>query len=1284
MKFRIIFMRRLLLILALFVVLMSGLVLAQDGGGTTSQKAFEIEGEIGRALPRKIVYDPQYEHMAVVDAYNRLLFVNALDYSTLAVLHEFGQYGDIAFSHDGRWLAVAYGVTMELWDTQTYSRAASLPNLGNVRQLLGPIAFSTNDEVLIFYGIYPAPRELRVTETDSITYPWVWHLPAARDEAESTLPNKVEAIQMVDYPNGFVLSPDDKIVAALPSRLRVMDAFTLQPEYEIPTARYEQDPLTVWFSLRDNSVYVRPVSSDTLLQVDTKRGILVEIPMNTALTQADLDLIGGLEVGSIAQVIGGVAHRDANPLLQVFLGQYYRDSTIYGSRPLTVTLIDLVLPPAATRDNVLALLYIYDERARTGHFQFSERGAVTQMTLSPDDKKLLIRRYDGDEYVITYDLASGLETDRFLPAQRAIGSYDRYQKNRVLSYDKSGTVIISDFQRLDAETKQVVAEDLRYSRSFDRFFFSQDSQRIITLAGTEWREWDVYTGAVLRRSVVNLRGSIIATSADGYRYLTFYNNNDGSSGAQVLDMNSEQSYFVNFANIPGSSVYDVYANPSWTRFMVIYSENPYGPYYPANQIAMYHYQDGLKWLIAGDDLPPINQRLYGWVNDDTAYVYGQGQTGEIPERVYGVDYARSGLPVCVVNAYPDEVQTFIPLWERLVYYLAVDELDRLSTRLCAELPDSAADIAQMLVRTSTPERIQATGVPTGDVPQCLLDRYPGQSEAYSELWLSLTADLSPEEKQELAVMLCEGIGVIRAEDGFDPSLGYTMFIDAETGERASGDYQEPIVETRPLQPIYDLFERTERRPLGTAILSPNEELVAASSIPGELIVYRLLVPYQTLMMQLTATAEVQLQAANLIKAQPSPSPTYNAIGTARPTLTPTPEQTLYPRPQEEVFPGGNNELSICPAETLFSIANPPVSYDATGRLYTEIQGDYLWAVEPETGTRTEDPEILRCGRGIACEISPDRTWILAESYDAIFIIRPDNSDPRTLWDLRTPNPTPPPQDLYWSGNNTIEWQWNIQVTIAAPTPYLTRKNAFVRDVLNVFPDPPVWVPEVWINEIPAEFISRQPGGPWAVVLTQYSTGTGVGFKYYLYHTETGIYQLFAQNNYTNLNLYWHPTGDRLFYSFPESGLRATTYQISFPATSNQRLGYDPGGVWSNDSRYRAFRTSNRAQPIGLWDSQTGAIRTYCLPETGARLYDGSFTWSPDNRYIALQAPLPKDESQPGVGHHTLILNVETGEVVDLTTGIVQILMWAQEPGTYGDGRVVTPTPAVTFTPSPSP
>lgn len=1284
-------MRRLTVLIACLVVAFASslMVFSQDAptsGGTptaTLPPAFSIEGEIGRALPRKIVYDQNNERMAVVDAYNRLLLINALDYSTLYILHEQGNYSDVAFSHDGRWLAVAYNFTMELWDTNSGKLAASLTDLGNTKGLLGPFTFSSDNSVLIFFGIYPAPRELRQAETDSITYPWVWNLTAARGEGDSTFPNKLEAVQMVDYANGFVLSPDDKVIAALPGRLRVLDVFSLKPEYEIPTARYEQDPLTAWYSLLDNSVYVRPVTSDTLLQVDTKRGVLVEIPMNKPLTDSDLSLIGGIELGSIAQVIGQTADRSYNPLIGIFLGRRYRDLEAYGSKPLTVTLIDLVLPPAAaTQDNVLALLYVFDESTGTGSFIFGGRGTAQQMVLSPDRKNLLVRLTENDENVVTYDLASGQALRRFIPALRSIGRYSRQSKNRILAYDASGKIIISDFERRDAASDKVVAEDLRYSRSFDRFFFSDDSKKVITLAGTEWREWDVQTGQVLRRDLIYLNGQIVATSADGYRYLTYFSN-QSTVGAQVVDMNTKTNYSVTFQNIAGSGITDIYANSSWTRFLVIYSENQFGPYYPGNQVAIYDYKDGLKSFIAGDDLPPLAQRQYGWVDDKTAYIYGQGTTHDMPPRVYGVDYAPSGLPKCLVNAYPERQDRFLKLWERLVYNLRADELDRLSTALCANMPSSADGVESKLVLTATPEQNYTVGLPTGEVPQCLLDRYPTQTEEYSAIWRDLVKGLSPEKTQELAVMLCEGIGVIDPAAAIDASLGYTMFIDSDTGQRASGDYQVPTEDSRPLQPIYDLFEKTEKRAIGTAILSPDERLVAASSMPGELIIYKLLVPYRTLTAQMTATAVVELQQANLIKGQATPSPTYNAIGTPRPTLTPTPEQTLYPKPHDRVFTNTDGQQNFCPSEQLYSITNPPQDYDATGRLYTSIQGDYLWSVEPETGTRTEDKDILQCGRGVSCKFSPDNQWILAESYEAIFIIRPDNSDPRTLWNLLTPNPpTPVPNDINWSGTDTLEWQARIPVTVAAPRPYTTFKQAFIRDVLNVYPDPKPFIPEISVNELPTQLVARQPGGNWIVVSTTYNTGVGQGYKYYLYDTTSGNYQMFAQSRSSAISVYWHPWGDRLFYNFAEDNMRAT-YQVSFPDMKNQFLGYAPNGDWSNDGRYIAYYTGSFSQPIGVWDSETGQIKTYCLPETGARGYGGGFVWSPDNRYVALQVPLPKDETKPGVGQHTLILNVANGEVVDLTTGVVEIITWAQEPGTYGDGRVVTPTLGVTLTPSPS-
>ncbi len=1281
-------MKRISILSALCILLfISGLVMSQvddtipDPESTEEpQVAFEIVGEIGRALPRKIVYDPQHERMAVVDAYRRLLLVDATDYSTLAVLHERGEYGDIAFSNDGRWLAVIYGVTMELWDTETGTLAADLTSLGRAQQLLGPLSFSRNDDVLVFYGIYPAPRALRLTENDTITYPWVWHLPAARNEASSTLPNGSEAVQMTDFANGFVLSPDDHIVAALPSRLRVLDALTLESRYEIPTDRYEQDPLTVWKSLNDDRVYVRPVTTNTLMQVDTEQGVLVEIPMSTSLSQNDFNQLGGLELGSVARVIGEPGHRSSLPLLERLIHVDYRADNFYGRAPLTVTLVDLVVPPASSAENVIALLFIYNEHTRTGIFQFSR--AVNQAVLSPDAENLLMRVYLEDEYVITYDISTGQEVRSFLPALRSIGSYRRSSQNRVLAYNLDGSEIISDFQRFDADSNQMLAEDLRYSRSFDRFFFSNDSTKVITLAGTEWRQWDIATGQVVRREVIHLAGDIIATASDGSRFLSQFSNYVGGGGAEVLDLDSGDNYTVRFDAIPGSSIEQMYANPSWTKFLVVYSVNNFGPYAPGNQIALYDYEDGLKWLIAGDDLPPNNQRLYGWADDNTVYVYGQGLASSVPQRVYGAEYASNSLPQCIVDAYPEHLPQFSNLWERMVYRLRGDKLNEWTLRICDDLPDSASGVEALLQPTDTPEFIAATGVPFGEVPPCLLDRYPNETEQYSAVWKDMTANSTAEQALELAILLCEGIGVIQPDGEFDPSLGLTMFIDAETGERASGDYREPFREQRPMGPIYALFEETEGRSLGTAILSPDKDMIAASSLPGELIVYRMVVTYDSLMAELTSTAVAQLATANLIQAQPSPSPTYNAIGTARPTLTPTVELTLYPAPEESVFDTAERDENVCPVERLYSISNPPSAYAPTGRLYAPVVGNSLWVIEPENGTRYEEPEIPQCGRGLNCKFSPDKQWILAQTYELIYIVRPDNSDSRVLWDLRTPiHPTPVPRELNWSGNQQLEWQAQIPLTPEGGGD-IYFKQGYARDTLNVFPDPKPWFPDISINELPTTLVSRQPGGSWVVASTTYNTGIGTGYKYYLYNTDSGDYQLFAQYNYETIDVYWHPFGDRMYYTFPY--LFSPTYQVTFPDVSNLKLGTAQGGTWSTDGRYRAFAgDSNLAYPIGVWDSHTGKTRRYCLPETGARVYGGTFTWSPDSRYIALQTGLPKDESVEGVGQHTLILDVETGEVVDLTTGVGPLVVWAQEAGTYGDGSVVTPTPTPSLTPAPT-
>ncbi|NJL58120.1 hypothetical protein HC928_25650 [bacterium] len=107
------------------------------------------------------------------------------------------------------------------------------------------------------------------------------------------------------------------------------------------------------------------------------------------------------------------------------------------------------------------------------------------------------------------------------------------------------------------------------------------------------------TGEVLRREVVEQRGSIIATSRDGYRLLTRY-----GEGVEIIDLTGGdvQRRSVDFTVLPGRSI-QVYPSPDWEHHLIVYSSNPYGQYYPGNEIAMYSTAEGFLWFIAGDDLP---------------------------------------------------------------------------------------------------------------------------------------------------------------------------------------------------------------------------------------------------------------------------------------------------------------------------------------------------------------------------------------------------------------------------------------------------------------------------------------------------------------------------------------------------------------------------------------------------------------------------------------------------------------------------------------------------------
>jgi hypothetical protein len=132
------------------------------------------------------------------------------------------------------------------------------------------------------------------------------------------------------------------------------------------------------------------------------------------------------------------------------------------------------------------------------------------------------------------------------------------------------------------------------------------------------------------------------------------------------------------------------------------------------------------------------------------------------------------------------------------------------------------------------------------------------------------------------------------------------------------------------------------------------------------------------------------------------------------------------------------------------------------------------------------------------------------------------------------------------------------------------------------------------------------------------------------------------------------------------------------------VNLSPDGLWSNDGEKMLARSNRADYAVAIWQPRTGHLNRYCLPETDQFSSSSNWTWSPDGEYVAVQVDLPKDRRTEGVGNHTLIIKLATGEVIDLTTGVVSIISWVREPGQYPPDVRVTLTPSPTMTPSLTP
>jgi WD40 repeat protein len=1245
----------------------------------TNADFFSVEGEIGRAVPRRIVYSPEAELLAVVDAYNALLLMDAMTYATRYTLEPFptaeGGYTivDMRFSHDGRYLALLTDKNVELWDTQTGTRAASLVNPGTPKRLLGPLTFSSRDEVLIFYGEYAAPPAVRQSENDSVYYPWVWHLGAARAEAPSTLPGAAEAQLLFDYGLGFALTPNDTILAVLPSRLAVLDALTLEMRYEIPAETYADDTLTVYPSIDGQRMYVRAGQLGTLLRVDTAAQTVVSFSGAT-LSPTDEQMAGGRPIPRGA-------------LFSRLLG------TTRAQRTRELVLIDFIQPLDPAVGSTSALAYVSDIDGNRG-FTLLGGEAVLQMVVSPDQRTLLTREGRGDEVIAVYDIDSGEERYTLVPSLRGRGSYSRAGQNRVLAFDLSGESFLSDFQRFEAETGELLAEDLRYSFSFDRFYFGRDPGTMVTISGSEWRVWDIASNTVLRREVLaGSANSIQGISPDAYR-IAFW----AFDGAVVQDFDTNATYtipyprFTTYGLSQGSSI----LNPAWTRMVTVYSDHPTGMYAPGGAIALTEPGDAEPvWLIAGDDLPPVIGQI-GWVNDETLYVSGTAAQNAINERVFGVDYAPSGLPACIEERYPQQREAFLRLWERRQYFIQSDEINRLALDLCTASSLTGDQVAATLAVTPTPTATRnplatlapnTTPLAPGQPPPCLFDLYPNPAERdeYTNLWQELSAAVPPEAQNELVAIICERITSIRINvpaegDSSASAVRQVMWIDAETGVRSmAGSLPQapPPASFNPTELILSIYRIVSERQPTAALMNSDRSLLAVSNLPGELTIYRPNFDPARAGIPGTATAIAARTSQRLIFPAVTDgvsiiaTATPDRIGTARPTLTITPSQTVLPLPSD-TFTADARQMCT---STLYSVGNLPPDYAATGRIYATFGDTGIWGIEPEDGSRAPDENAPLCGFGLNCRFSPDRAWILAQTYELVYVVRPDNSDQRILWDLRTPNPpTPFPQDLRWAAPDMLEW--NASISVGA-TPTIVPVT--VRDVLNVFPDPAL-LPSALslrVNNIPATVIAQQPGGLWVVLETTYGTGTGYGYRYYLHRLGTENMVLFAQHPEYTASFRWIGYGDALYFYFNSPNPYEPEYEVLIP-TGETRSGRGVQvGALSPDGTRIAYigGTVERSQMV-IQEVETGTRVTYCLPRITTA---NAPLWSPDGRYLTWIGRLSGDEEE-----HLFVLDSQTGSVIDMVRGIFSLITWGQEPGSYGTGDVVTPAPEADGFPTPTP
>ena len=1236
-------------------------------------ESFVLVQELGRIRPQGIQYDSNFDQFVMVDPTGQLILVDGATFETRYVLYERGSYSVYTFSHNGRWLALGIDRRVELWDTRTGALVIDVEP-EEALSIQAPLQFSYDDDLLLINAVVPAPAALRRSENDTSNLPYLWDLPAARNEADTTLPRFFELYSFYDYRYGFVMGPNRKVITGLPQRLQVMDVADkdLPILSEIASSRHERDPISIWHSMNDDHMYVLPQGENNVVQIDTATGISYELPLGRNLTYSRLaELEGNVLLSDQARIIGKPVSRETNSLLRMLFGDNYR--TRWDYHPLTVMLVDVLKPITMGDDQTGFLLYIFDDEAGYGVLAAVRPPDVDRIALHPDNIHVMVRRTSGLQPVEVYNLTTGAIELTIHPAIPL-------HEHSILSYDGTGDVIVCDFQRFDARTGAVLYEDLHYIAGLNSYIFTANSQEMVTINGSEWWEWDIQTGAVVRREIIDYRGSVLDMDADSRRVLTVIDT-DADFVIEISNIGTEQRRSVAIERLPGRDIQSVIPSPDWENYLIVYTPYTYSQHYPGNEIALYNMAAGKLWFVAGDDLPPPERSEYGWLNNDTVYVGGYISSAHTqPERIYGLDYHASGLPTCLVEAFPDQWTQWVDLWEQLNARMRADSLGRLTERLCAIEDPTAEKIDAVFSPSPTPTRLSVTATPAfvAGVPACLTARFPDQALDYAAAWRNMIAGKTAEEIADLEELLCQGLGEASGLSSASFSSGgppgsdsEIMTIDARTGLRSVGSYlpTQPRAARRNLQLVLDEFERTSEVYVNveSGVFSPDGTLLAIRDRHGFIDIYRLVKPYETLVADATATAAPQQEATpKYISVQPTATQPFDYAGMPRPTLTPTVTPTPPPRTDTVINQPRYGEVeNLCPSDTLYLVSDPPPNYAASGKLLVDVVGSqYKWELDAATGTLRLNDTLPVCQN---CTYSFDLNWILREENGNTLVSRPDGSDARVLFHAGS---YPLEFDgIYWIDRATLEYRYaEYQLDIDRyPIQVIARIDPAMGETSEAFVAPP----PIRVNDLYTDMITSQPdGSPFALVRSSFTGARSTGYKYYIYDRDTNTAEYFArlvdESRNEIVETIWHPLGKALYYRYPDT---KEWYVYDVATRQHYILGDLPGGTWSRDGRYRVdwFTLPNEERearkeaelpPIRLrvWDSETGLIRQYCIPETEQVSISVPFYWSPDNRYLVFQTALDF-ESDETARPHTLVLDTQTGTITELTFDVTRIEVW---------------------------